>query len=150
VLDTLKAAAEQVALQTMREIQDGRRWAVRGGWWTAFLETNGLAGGQVERYGATEYEARAIRFGILDLPSIPFTSGVVLPVIPHSREDLEFRRCDLGAGCASGIYEEVGLEEVREAVCLGRMVSSAFLVWQREGAERKGRFVINFSRQSRH
>jgi hypothetical protein len=100
--------------------------------------------------GATEYEVRAIRFGILDLPSIPFTSGVLLPVISQSREDLEFGRCDLGAGCASGIYEEVGLEEVREAVCLGRMVSSAFVVWQGEGAERKGRFAIHFSLQSRH
>jgi hypothetical protein len=99
---------------------------------------------------ATEYEVRAIRFGILDLPSIPFTSGVVLPVIPQSREYLEFGRCDLDAGCASGIYEEVGLAEVREAVCLGLMVSSAFVVWNAEGAERKGRFLINFSRQSRH
>jgi hypothetical protein len=53
--------------------------------------------------GAMEYKVRAIRFGIVDLPSIPFTSGVVLPVIPQSREDLEFGRCDLGAGCASGI-----------------------------------------------
>jgi hypothetical protein len=78
--------------------------------------------------GATEYEVRAIRFDILDLPSIPFTSAVVLPVIHQSREDLEFGRRDLGACCASGIYEEVGLEEVREAVCLGRIVSSAFVV----------------------
>jgi hypothetical protein len=100
--------------------------------------------------GATEYEVRAIRFGILDLPSIPFTSGVVLPAIPQTEEDLEFGREDLRAGCASGIYEEIGVEEVREAVSMGRMVSSAFVVWQREGTERKGRFVINFSRQSRH
>jgi hypothetical protein len=32
----------------------------------------------------------------------------------------------------------------------GRMVSSAFTVWQGEGSERKGSFVINFERQSRH
>jgi hypothetical protein len=32
----------------------------------------------------------------------------------------------------------------------GRMVSSAFTVWQREGPERKGSFVINFERQSGH
>jgi hypothetical protein len=34
--------------------------------------------------------------------------------------------------------------------CTGRMLSSAFTVWQGEGAERKGRFVIDFARQSRH
>jgi hypothetical protein len=33
---------------------------------------------------------------------------------------------------------------------MGRMVSSAFVVWQGEGTESKGRFLINFSRQSRH
>jgi hypothetical protein len=81
---------------------------------------------------------------------MPFTSGVVLPAIPQSKEVLEFGREDLRAGCASGIYEEVGAEELREAVRMGRMVSSAFAVWQGEGAERKGRFVINFSRQSWH
>ena len=40
--------------------------------------------------GATEYEVRAIRFGSLDLPSISFTSGVVLPAIPQNEEDLVF------------------------------------------------------------
>jgi hypothetical protein len=100
--------------------------------------------------GATEYEVRAIRFGNLDLPSIPFTSGVVLPAIPQTEEDLVFGREDLRAGCASGIYEEIGVEEVREAVSMGRMVSSAFVVWQGEGVGRKGRFVLNFSQQSRH
>ena len=39
--------------------------------------------------GATECEFRAIRFGILDLPSIPFTSGVVLPAIPLAEKALE-------------------------------------------------------------
>jgi hypothetical protein len=100
--------------------------------------------------GATEYEVLAIRFGILDPPSIPFTSGVVLPAIPQTEEDLGFGRDDLRAGCASGIYEEVVAEEVREVVRTGRMVSSAFVVWKEEGVERKRRFVINFSRQSQH
>jgi hypothetical protein len=99
--------------------------------------------------GGTEYEVRAIRFGILDLPLIPFTSGVVLPAIPQSEENLLGRE-DLRAGCATGIHEKVSTEEVREVVRTGRMVSSAFTVWQGEEAERKGRFVINFARQSRH
>jgi hypothetical protein len=38
----------------------------------------------------------------------------------------------------------------REIVRTGRMASSAFMVWQGEGTERKGHFVINFVRQSRH
>jgi hypothetical protein len=46
-----------------------------------------------------------------------------------------------------GIYEDVAAEEVRENVRTGRMVSSAFVVWQGERKERKGRFVINFARQ---
>jgi hypothetical protein len=49
---------------------------------------------------------------------------------------MEFGRRDLRAGCASGINEEVGAEEVGEIlqtermVSSGRMVSSAFTVWQ--------------------
>jgi hypothetical protein len=98
--------------------------------------------------GATVYEGRAIRFGIFDLPSTPFTSEVILPA--ESREDLEFGKEYLAASCVAGIYEEVGLEEVREVIKTGRMVSSAFIVWQGDGTDRKGRFVINFARQSQH
>jgi hypothetical protein len=122
----------------------------------------GVAGGQpfwrqtalrAERWrdmGATEYEVRAIRFGILDLPSSPFTSGLVLPVIPQNKEDLEFGKEDLRIGCDSGIYEELSAEEVRAVVETGRMVSSAFTTWQGEGVERSGRLVISFARQSKH
>jgi hypothetical protein len=39
--------------------------------------------------GGTEYECRDIRFCILELQVIPFTSGVVLPAIPQSEDDLE-------------------------------------------------------------
>jgi hypothetical protein len=63
---------------------------------------------------------------------------------------MEFGEEDLRAGFAASIYEEIGAEEVREIVRKGRMVSSAFTVRQGEGKERKGRFVINFARQSRH
>jgi hypothetical protein len=62
---------------------------------------------------------------------------------------MEFGRKDLRAGCAAGIYEEFGVE-VRDIILTGRMVSSAFTAWQGEVMERKGRFVINFVRQSRH
>jgi hypothetical protein len=63
---------------------------------------------------------------------------------------MEFEMEALRAWCATGIYEEVCAEEVKEIVQAGRMVSSTFTVWQGDGLERKGRFVINFARQSRH
>jgi hypothetical protein len=39
---------------------------------------------------------------------------------------------------------------VGQLVLKGLMVSSAFIVWQGEGTERKGHFVVNFSSQSQH
>jgi hypothetical protein len=100
--------------------------------------------------GAAEDEVRSIRFVILDLPSIPFTSGVVLPEIPQTEEVLLFGREELRAGCASEIYEDIGVEEAREALSMRLMVSSAFVVWYGEGVERKKLFVINLSQQSQH
>jgi hypothetical protein len=134
----------------MRESPDERRQAVWGGWGTAVLETDGLAGGQVEGYGSDGIRSSCYTLRNSRPPINPFHLGVVLPAIPQTEEELEFGREDLRAGCASGIYEKIGVEEVREAVSMGRMVSSAFVVWQGEATERKGRFVINFSRQSRH
>lgn len=53
---------------------------------------------------------------------------------------------ELGAG----IFEEVGISESQRTLGEGEIVYSSFVVWQGEGAERKGRFVINFSHQSKH
>jgi hypothetical protein len=78
--------------------------------------------------GATDYEMRAIRYGILDLPTSPLSTGVVLPAIPQTEEDLEFGRADLTAGCASGIYEQVSREQVRDVLKAKKLVSSAFTV----------------------
>jgi hypothetical protein len=83
-------------------MEDDGQYGVAGG--QPFWRRTGLWRDRWREMGAMENEVRAIRFGILDLPSIPFTSGVVLPVIPQSREDLKFGSCDLGAGWASGIY----------------------------------------------
>jgi hypothetical protein len=144
---TREAAAAQAALQPMRESSHGKRWAVCRGWGQPFWRRKALQADKWRDMGAKEYEVRAICFGILDLPSIPFTSGVVLPAIPHKEEDSAFGGDDLRAGC--GIYEEFVAEgSVWEVMRTGRMVSSVFVVWQGEGVERKGRFVINFSRQS--
>ena len=100
--------------------------------------------------GASEYLTRQIRYGILYLPSVPFEEGMVLGELPQSEEDRMFGRDDLERGCKEGLYERVGYEEAVEAAQGGRIVSSAFTVWQGEGDDRRGGFVINFKRQSRH
>jgi hypothetical protein len=89
---------------------------------------------------ATDYEVRAIRFGILDLPSISITSGVVLSGILQTEEDLDFGRNDLRAGFASGTREAVVAKKVRDVIRTCRMVSSAFVEWQVEGEEQEWRF----------
>ena len=48
------------------------------------------------------------------------------------------------------MYEELSLGYVKAPVGEGKMVSLAFTVWQGEGLDRKGRFVVNFKRQSKH
>lgn len=67
----------------------------------------------------------------------------------QSAEDLEFGRADLKKGCESGVYEELTDEEAQDLIARGFLLSSAFTVWQGEGKDRKGRFVVNFSRQSK-
>lgn len=99
---------------------------------------------------ASEYLVRAVRYGIRDMPSVPFTDGLVLGEIPQSEEDKEFAEGDLKKGCREGVYEEIGPEEVRRVVAGGNMVSSAFVIWQGDKEERHGRFVVNFHRQSKH
>lgn len=100
--------------------------------------------------GGSEYVERAVRFGIRDMPIRPFVEGLVMKEIPQSMEDREYAQGDLERGVAEGVYERVGEEEVEDLVREGKMVSSAFVVWQGHGEERKGRFVVNFHRQSKH
>lgn len=100
--------------------------------------------------GASDYEVRMVRFGIRDMPTVPFTKGVVMGEIPQDERDLEFGLEELGTMVQSGMVEEVGWEEVGELVRGGKMVSNSFVVWQGEGDSKKGRFVVNFSEQSRH
>jgi hypothetical protein len=86
----------------------------------------------------------------MEKPTKPFTSGETMGLIPQSPEDLVFAREDLRVGCQEGIYEEVPKEELEEIRSKGAMISSSFVVWK-EGAEgRKGRFVVNLSKQSKH
>jgi hypothetical protein len=100
--------------------------------------------------GASPFLCRAIKYGIYEPPTIPFVSGEVMGELPQSVEDLKFGVEDLRAGCEEGIYEEIREEEVNSLQAKGCMISSAFVVWQ-DGVEgRKGRFVVNFSKQSKH
>ena len=87
--------------------------------------------------------------GLLDLPTEACWGLPPMGDIPQSEEDLEFGRADLEAGCRNGVYEEVPLGEADDLVRRGYLVSSAFTVWQGDGVSRKGRFVVNFSRQSK-
>lgn len=87
--------------------------------------------------------------GLLDLPSQAVWGLPPMGAVPQSAEDLEFGRQDLEAGCASGVYEELGHRETEDLLGRGFLISSAFTVWRGEGEERKGRFVVNFSRQSK-
>lgn len=100
--------------------------------------------------GALGYLTRAIRFGVLDLPTVPFTEVLVLPEVPQTEKDRRFSRGDLRDGLERGIYEMVSPEYAQSQVARGRMVSSAFTTWKGEVKERKGRFVINLSRQCKH
>jgi hypothetical protein len=122
----------------------------RDGWGTAPLAENVRESGQVGELGASGYEERAILFGILDPPSVTFTADTILPDIPQTEEELEFGMADLFFGCMSGIYEEISRDQAEAAVANGKMVYSAFTVWQGDVLERKGRFLVNLSRESQH
>jgi hypothetical protein len=99
--------------------------------------------------GATEFLCRAVQFGILEQPSIPFSSGEVMNPIPQTLEDLAFGREDLRAGCQECIHEEVTIEA--ERICsTSAMISSTFVVWQDGPEGRKGRFMLNLLKQSNH
>jgi hypothetical protein len=80
--------------------------------------------------GTSEYLCRAVQFGILEQPSIPFSSGEVMNPIPQTPKDLAFGREDLRAGCQEGIYEEVTTGEAERIRSTDAMISSSFEVWQ--------------------
>jgi hypothetical protein len=80
--------------------------------------------------GTSEFLCRAVKFGILEQPSIPFSSGEVMNPIPQTPKDLAFGREDLRAGCQEGIYEEVTTGEAERIRSTDAMISSSFEVWQ--------------------
>jgi hypothetical protein len=68
----------------------------------------------------------------------------------HQRRSHEPDSSDPGAGCQEGIYEEVTTGEAERIRSTGAMISSSFVVWQDGQDGRKGRFVVNLSKQSKH
>jgi hypothetical protein len=100
--------------------------------------------------GASEYLCRAIQFRILDQPSTSFSSGEVINPIPQTPKGLAFGREDLQAGCQEGIYEELTTGEAERIRSTGAMISSSFVEWQDEPEGRKGRFVVNLSKQTKN
>jgi hypothetical protein len=90
------------------------------------------------------------RRAVRDQPSIPFTCGTVMSPISQTTEDLAFGREDLRAGFLERICEEITLEAAEGIRRTGAMISSSVVVWQDGSEGRKGRFVVNLSKQSKH
>jgi hypothetical protein len=101
-------------------------------------------------FGESELLFRAVQFGILEQPSITFSSGKVINPFPQTPEDLAFGREDLRAGCQEGMYKKVTTGEAERIRSTGAMISSSVVVWQDGPEGRKWRFVVNLSKQSKH
>jgi len=50
---------------------------------------------------------RALKFGIRDMPDVPFKHGLELSDIPQTKKDKAFALDYLESGVQSGIYEEI-------------------------------------------
>ena len=66
--------------------------------------------------GASDALLRAIMFGIVDPPTVPFTEREIMAELPQSEKDKTFARHDLENGCNEGIYEEVSGGEAERLV----------------------------------
>ena len=102
--------------------------------------------------GFSDFLYRAIKFGVIDEPIRSFIpgQGVELSGLPRTEEYLTFAFKDIEEGCRTDIYQEVNHAHVDRAIALGAILSSAFTVWQDSGEKKKGRFVVNLSKQSKH
>ena len=114
-----------------------RRTALRTGAWKDVL-------------GASEFLCRNIRYGIRDMPTVPFVHGRKLPPIPQTAKDLSFACDKIRQGLDEGVFEEVGYLYAVGRMREGKLLSSAFVAWTGEGVDEKGSFVLNFHAQSKH
>ena len=87
------------------------------------------------------------QFGVMDEPIRSFIpgQGIELYNLPHTEEDLKFAFKDLEEGCQTVIYQA----HVDRAIACGAILSSSFTVWQDSGEEKKGRYVVYLSKQSK-
>lgn len=58
-------------------------------------------------FKASPYLFRQINYGLRDMPSVPFEKGEILPSVPQTEEDLQFRMSDIESGLREQLYEEV-------------------------------------------
>lgn len=72
------------------EVPLWRRMLTRSATWSRSLSTS-------------SYLTRQIKYSILDMPSVPFTEGIVLSIIPQTEENKEFARMDISEGISGKI-----------------------------------------------
>lgn len=98
----------------------------------------------------SQYLFRFIKYGIRDMHTVPFTKGEVLPAIPQSAGDREFGLADIEAGLRAGVSQEITKDYALQKVKEGLLVSSSFTVWQGDGEDLKGWFILNFDIRRKH
>lgn len=81
---------------------------------------------------------------------MPFSCGDKLPPITHPEYDKAFGIKGLADGVTNEVYLKVSEHFAREQMDAGKMISSAFKVWQGEGREPKGRFVLHSHTEIKH
>lgn len=120
-----------------RKLPHWRRTALRADAWKSVL-------------GALEFLFRQIRFGIRDIPSIPFTHGRKLLSIPQTEKDLLCASGKLSDELENKVFEELIEDYSQGCIRQGNLASSAFVVWVGEGVDEKGRFVLKVHIQSKY
>lgn len=77
--------------------------------------------------GASEYLLGQIRYGIMDISTVPFKEGIVLPLIPQTEKYSSFAGEKLPRRLKKKVYEEVSKDYAMEQVKKGKMISYSFV-----------------------
>lgn len=70
---------------------------------------------------------RAVKHGVWDMLTVPFTKGMVIGDIPLTEEDTALAGKELERVVCARIFEEISREEVDHISGEGNMVSSSFV-----------------------
>lgn len=65
---------------------------------------------------ASQYSCRQIKFGIVEMPSIPFTKGKIIPYTTQTENDYMYDLSEIESVRKSGLYEEVLVEYAMQKV----------------------------------